>query len=412
MNRYKLTYNRIFSKRQLTSKYLHTLFLSKKYDEIFKDLKELNEYIYKNPELGRKEFKACEAHKNILKKYGFKVTDNYIGIETAYLAEYSSEKDGPKIAYLAEYDALPEIGHGCGHNALGTASVGAGILLKDFVDEFGGTVYVYGTPAEETLGAKVDMAEAGCFDNIDAAMLSHPTGKSHERSGTSQAMEALQFTFKGKTAHAAGDPYNGINALDGVIQFFNSVNALRQQTKESARIHGIISNGGEAANIIPDLAVANFYVREATTKEMVKLSERVKNCAKGAALATGTELKIENYEYTFKHLVTNETLSDVYVKNLKLQGIEDIPVSKPSGSSDCGDVSHHCPTIHSYFPISKCELTGHSIEFAKASISEEAYKGMKEAVLALAMTGKDILSDKELLKKIKDEFEKVKKELE
>ena len=386
--------------------------LSKKYDEIFKDLKELNEYIYKNPELGRKEFKACEAHKNILKKYGFKVTDNYIGIETAYLAEYSSEKDGPKIAYLAEYDALPEIGHGCGHNALGTASVGAGILLKDFVDEFGGTVYVYGTPAEETLGAKVDMAEAGCFDNIDAAMLSHPTGKSHERSGTSQAMEALQFTFKGKTAHAAGDPYNGINALDGVIQFFNSVNALRQQTKESARIHGIISNGGEAANIIPDLAVANFYVREATTKEMVKLSERVKNCAKGAALATGTELKIENYEYTFKHLVTNETLSDVYVKNLKLQGIEDIPVSKPSGSSDCGDVSHHCPTIHSYFPISKCELTGHSIDFAKASISEEAYKGMKEAVLALTMTGKDILSDKELLKKIKDEFEKAKKELE
>ena len=386
--------------------------LSKKYDEIFKDLKELNEYIYANPELGRKEFKACEAHKNILKKYGFKVTDNYIGIETAYLAEYSSEKEGPKIAYLAEYDALPEIGHGCGHNALGTASVGAGILLKDFVDKFGGTVFVYGTPAEETFGAKVDMAEAGCFDNIDAAMLSHPTGKSHERSGTSQAMEALQFTFKGKTAHAAGDPYNGINALDGVIQFFNSVNALRQQTKDSARIHGIISNGGEAANIIPDLAVANFYVREATTKEMVKLSERVKNCAKGAALATGTELKIENYEYTFKHLVTNETLSDIYVKNLNLQGIENVPMSEPSGSSDCGDVSHHCPTIHSYFPISKCELTGHSIDFAKASISEEAYKGMKEAVLALTMTGKDILSDKELLKKIKDEFEKAKKELE
>lgn len=386
--------------------------LSKKYNKIFKDLKELNEYIYANPELGRKEFKACEAHKNILKKYGFKVTENYIGIETAYLAEYSSEKEGPKIAYLAEYDALPEVGHGCGHNILGTVSVGAGILLKDFVNEFGGTVFVYGTPAEETFGAKVDMAEAGCFDNIDAAMLSHPTGKSHERSGTSQAMEALQFTFKGKTAHAAGDPYNGINALDGVIQFFNSVNALRQQTKDSARIHGIISNGGEAANIIPDLAVANFYVREATTKEMVKLSERVKNCAKGAALATGTELKIENYEYTFKHLVTNETLSDIYVKNLNLQGIENVPVSEPSGSSDCGDVSHHCPTIHSYFPISKCELTGHSIEFAKASISEEAYKGMKEAVLALAMTGKDILSDKELLKKIKDEFEKAKKELE
>lgn len=385
--------------------------LENKFSEIFGDLKELNEYIYKNPELGREEFKACEAHKNLLKKYGFEVEENYIGIPTAYLAKYSSGKKGIKIGYLAEYDALPEIGHGCGHNILGTTSIGAGILLKEYIDEFGGEVLIFGTPAEETFGAKVDMAEAGCFDNIDVAMISHPTGKNHEKSGTSQAMEALQFTFRGKTAHAAGDPYNGINALDGVIQFFNSVNALRQQTKTSARIHGIISNGGEAANIIPDLAVSNFYIREATTKEMLKLSERVKNCAKGAALATGTSLEIENYEYTFKHLVTNEKLSSIYTKNLELQGIKDIPMSDPTGSSDCGDVSHHCPTIHTYFPISKCELTGHSLEFAKATITEEAYKGMKEAIFALVMTGKDILSDPNLLKEIKDEFNQMKKTL-
>ena len=385
--------------------------LENKFSEIFGDLKELNEYIYKNPELGRKEFKACEAHKNLLKKYGFEVEENYIGIPTAYLAKYSSGKKGIKIGYLAEYDALPEIGHGCGHNILGTTSIGAGILLKEYIDEFGGEVLIFGTPAEETFGAKVDMAEAGCFDNIDVAMISHPTGKNHEKSGTSQAMEALQFTFRGKTAHAAGDPYNGINALDGVIQFFNSINALRQQTKTSARIHGIISNGGEAANIIPDLAVANFYVREATTKDMLKLSERVKNCAKGAALATGTSLEIENYEYTFKHLVTNEKLSSIYTKNLELQGIKDIPMSDPTGSSDCGDVSHHCPTIHTYFPISKYELTGHSLEFAKATITEEAYKGMKEAIFALVMTGKDILSDPNLLKEIKDEFNQMKKTL-
>ena len=385
--------------------------LENKFSEIFEDLKELNEYIYKNPELGRKEFKACEAHKNLLKKYGFEVEENYIGIPTAYLAKYSSGKKGIKIGYLAEYDALPEIGHGCGHNILGTTSIGAGILLKEYIDEFGGEVLIFGTPAEETFGAKVDMAEAGCFDDIDVAMISHPTGKNHEKSGTSQAMEALQFTFRGKTAHAAGDPYNGINALDGVIQFFNSINALRQQTKTSARIHGIISNGGEAANIIPDLAVANFYVREATTKDMLKLSERVKNCAKGAALATGTSLEIENYEYTFKHLVTNEKLSSIYTKNLELQGIKDIPMSDPTGSSDCGDVSHHCPTIHTYFPISKCELTGHSLEFAKATITEEAYKGMKEAIFALVMTGKDILENENLLKEIKDEFNQMKKTL-
>ena len=385
--------------------------LENKFSEIFEDLKELNEYIYKNPELGRKEFKACEAHKNLLKKYGFEIEENYIGIPTAYLAKYSSGKKGIKIGYLAEYDALPEIGHGCGHNILGTTSIGAGILLKEYIDEFGGEVLIFGTPAEETFGAKVDMAEAGCFDDIDVAMISHPTGKNHEKSGTSQAMEALQFTFRGKTAHAAGDPYNGINALDGVIQFFNSINALRQQTKTSARIHGIISNGGEAANIIPDLAVSNFYIREATTKEMLKLSERVKNCAKGAALATGTSLEIENYEYTFKHLVTNEKLSSIYTKNLELQGIKDIPMSDPTGSSDCGDVSHHCPTIHTYFPISKCELTGHSIEFAKATITEEAYKGMKEAIFALVMTGKDILENENLLKEIKDEFNQMKKTL-
>ena len=385
--------------------------LENKFSEIFGDLKELNEYIYKNPELGRKEFKACEAHKNLLKKYGFEVEENYIEIPTAYLAKYSSGKKGIKIGYLAEYDALPEIGHGCGHNILGTTSIGAGILLKEYIDEFGGEVLIFGTPAEETFGAKVDMAEAGCFDDIDVAMISHPTGKNHEKSGTSQAMEALQFTFRGKTAHAAGDPYNGINALDGVIQFFNSINALRQQTKTSARIHGIISNGGEAANIIPDLAVANFYVREATTKDMLKLSERVKNCAKGAALATGTSLEIENYEYTFKHLVTNEKLSSIYTKNLELQGIKDIPISDPTGSSDCGDVSHHCPTIHTYFPISKCELTGHSLEFAKATITEEAYKGMKEAIFALVMTGKDILENENLLKEIKDEFNQMKKTL-
>lgn len=386
--------------------------LSRKYDEIFDDLKNLCVYLYHNPELGRQEFKASKAHKDLLRKYGFHVTDSYVGIETAYLAEYDSGKPGPKIAYLAEYDALPEIGHGCGHNALGSASIGAGILLKEFADELGGKVLVFGTPAEETFGAKVDMAEAGCFDKIDAAMLSHPTGKYHERSGTTQAMQALRFTFKGKTAHAAGDPYNGINALDGVIQFFNSVNALRQQTKDNSRIHGIISNGGQAANIIPDLAVADFYVRDVTTKDMLELSERVKNCAKGAALATGTTLEIENYEYTFKHLVTNETLSNTYVKNLNAQGITEIPTAKSSGSSDCGDVSHHCPTIHAYFPISKEELTGHSIEFAKASISEEAFKGMKESVLALVMTGRDLMADDELLDQMKAEFEMMKKDLE
>ena len=196
------------------------------YKEIFEELKELNNYLFENPELGLKEFKARDKHCELLSKYGFFIEKGYCGIETAFLANYIGEKPGPRIAYLAEYDALPEIGHGCGHNVLGVTSSAAGILLREFVNIYGGEVLVIGTPAEETDGAKVAMVKAGAFNNIDVAMIVHPTsGNKHLRSSSSQAMEALQFTFKGKTAHAAGSPHLGINALDGVLNLFNTINA-------------------------------------------------------------------------------------------------------------------------------------------------------------------------------------------
>ncbi|MDP0488636.1 MAG: M20 family metallopeptidase [Fusobacterium sp. JB020] len=383
--------------------------IEKKYKEIFSDLKHLNEYLYNNPEIGREEIKASKAHIELLKNNGFEITEKYIGIKTAYKAEYKSKKKGPRICFMAEYDALPEIGHGCGHNILGVTSVGAGIILKEFVDIYGGSVIVLGTPAEENFGAKVDMAKAGVFDDIDVAIISHPTGGCHKKSSSSQAIQALEFKYIGKSAHAAGDPYNGINALDAVIQLFNSVNALRQQIKSTSKIHGIISKGGEAANIIPDLGVANFYIREKTTKEMEKLSEKVINCAKGGAIATGCKLEIRNYEYTFKHLITNEKLSNIYSENLMKLGIKKIEMSESDGSTDAGDVSHVCPTIHSYFPIANKELVGHSLEFAKATITKEAYKGMKEAMFAMILTGIDIITKKDLLEDVKKEFKKIKK---
>lgn len=383
--------------------------LSQLFENYKNEFVELNEYLYNNPELGLQEFKACAAHTAILEKYGFNVTKNFAGLETAFQASFKNSSEGPRIAILAEYDALPGIGHGCGHNIFGVTSVATGILIKELMKDIPGEILVIGTPAEETNGAKVDMAQKGVFNNIDVAMAVHPSGEAHYRSGVSQAMEALQFTFKGKTAHASGAPHEGINALDGVLMLFNSVNALRQQTLETARVHGIITKGGEAANIIPDLAVANFYVRAKSLEYLKGFVERVKNCAKGAALATGTTLEITNYETSFANLVTNNKLSETYEKNLKSLGVTDIRDKESHGSTDMGDVSHCCPTIHPYFPLTTSHLTGHSVEFASASIAPDAYKGMKEATLAMALTALELFENKELLNEIKEEFKNTKK---
>lgn len=379
--------------------------LSGLFDKYRNELTNLNEYLYNNPELGLQEYKACAAHTDILKKYGFKVEKGFANFETAYKASYKKQ-NGPRIAILAEYDALPKIGHGCGHNAYGVTSIAGGILIKELIQKLDlqGEILVIGTPAEETNGAKVDMAKLGIFNDIDVSMAVHPCGEAHIRSGKSHAMEALQFTFKGKTAHAAAAPHEGINALDGVLNLFNSINALRQQTLSSARIHGIISNGGEAANIIPDLAIANFYVRAETLEYLKGLVERVKNCAKGAALASGTELEIINYETSFANLVTNKKLMELYEKNLRSLGVTDIRDKEGLGSTDMGDVSQCCPTIHPYFPLTTKHLIGHTIEFATATIQEEAYKGMKEACLAMALSCLDIFEKPEILKEIKEEF--------
>lgn len=383
--------------------------LSQLFENYKNEFVELNEYLYNNPELGLQEFKACAAHTAILEKYGFNVTKNFAGLETAFQASFKNSTEGPRIAILAEYDALPGIGHGCGHNIFGVTSIATGILVKELMKDIPGEILVIGTPAEETNGAKVDMAQKGVFNNIDIAMAVHPSGEAHYRSGVSQAMEALQFTFKGKTAHASGAPHEGINALDGVLMLFNSVNALRQQTLETARVHGIITKGGEAANIIPDLAVANFYVRAKSLEYLKGFVERVKNCAKGAALATGTTLEITNYETSFANLVTNNKLSETYEKNLKSLGVTDIRDKESHGSTDMGDVSHCCPTIHPYFPLTTSHLTGHSVEFASASIAPDAYKGMKESTLAMALTALELFENKELLNEIKEEFKNTKK---
>lgn len=378
--------------------------------DIEKDLINLSDEIFENPELGNEEFKACALHTELLRKNGFEIEEKYLDVETGFKAEYKGAKPGPTIAYLAEYDALPGIGHGCGHNMLGTVSTGAGIVLKNIIDEIGGKVIVFGTPAEETSGAKVTYADKGAFDDIDVALMAHPNSE-YCKSGKSLALEPIQFTYYGQTAHAASAPDKGINALDAAINTFNNINALREHIRSDARVHGVIKEGGKAANIVPDYVVAQFYARATTKTYLKELVEKVKNCAKGASLAAGTKLEITKYEYSYDNMVTNKHLSKVFCEKLKSLGCNDMNEARESfGSLDAGNVSQICPTIHPYFDITNdTNVIGHTVEMANATKTEYAYEQMKLTIGALALTGIEVIQNKELLEEIKKEFENAEK---
>lgn len=380
-------------------------------EEVKDELITLNEYIANNPELGNEEVKACRAHVDLLRKHGFNVEEEYLGMKTAFRAEFKSLKPGPTIGYLSEYDALPEIGHGCGHCLVGTTGTGSGIVLSKIINDIGGKIVVLGTPAEETDGTKVYMTEKGAFSDIDVAMEAHPAAM-HFSSGKSAAMEALQFTFKGKSTHAAVCPENGINALDAAINTFVNINALREHIEDDARIHGIIKEGGKAANIVPDLAIVQFYVRAPYKSYLKELVEKVKNCAKGASLAAGTNLEIINFEASYDNFITNETLSEIYCRRIKDMGAEKVHKLDglfERGSLDAGNASHVCPMIHTYFGISDVQIEVHTKEFAEASKKPLAYREMTKAIGALVLTAVDVIQDENIFKSIKEEFEATEK---
>lgn len=372
------------------------------YDEgqlIRQRLCEMSDYIYNNPELGNEEYKAVEALTTFLKEHNFKIESPIADMDTAFKATFDSGKPGMTIGYLCEYDALPKIGHGCGHNMIGVMSAGAGVALSKVLHEIGGKVIVYGTPAEETNGGKVILAEAGVFDELDAAMIVHPDGETRA-SGSSSALYPIRFIYKGKTAHAASCPEKGINALNSVIQLFNGIDALRQHVTPDVRMHGIITKGGVAANIVPDEAIADFYFRASTKERVTEVVEKVKKIAEGAALMTGATLEMERYELPYDDLNTNEALSEMFNNNLRELGITDIKEAKATGgSSDIGNVSYVAPTIHPYIGITDCPMVGHSVEMAKATTTSKAHDRLLIAALAMAYTGYDVIVRNESLRK-------------
>lgn len=380
-------------------------------NKIEPELSELSLALYNNPELGLQEYNSCKLHVDMLKKHGFDVEENYCGLPTGYKATYKSSKEGLTIAYLAEYDALPDIGHGCGHNLLGATSIGAGIVLKEIIDEVGGTVIVFGTPAEETCGGKVTYAEQGKFDDVDIAIIVHPSN-AYKSSGNSMALEPLQFEFFGQTAHASSDPDKGINAMEAAVATVNNINALREHIRSNSRVHGVIIEAGKAANVVPDYAKVQYYVRSVTKTYNTELVEKIKNCAKAAALATGTRLEITKYEFSYDNLVTNERLSKAFADAIyEIAGIRMEEPPKSMGSTDTGQVSQVCPTIHPYFDITdnNLNITGHTREMADATITPFAKEQMKNTIGAMALTAYMVMTDSKLYAEIKDEFEHAEK---
>ncbi|MFK7691826.1 M20 family metallopeptidase [Paenibacillus sp. HJGM_3] len=365
----------------------------------------ISQFIGEHPELGHQEFMAFDKLTTELREQGFEVQTAVLGIPTAFLGTYSTGKPGPTVAFLCEYDALPELGHACGHHLICSMSMLAAVGLKAVMDEVGGEIRIYGTPAEETKGAKVPMADAGLFDDVDFALMAHPYYK-HERSGDSLAMDAIRFEYFGKPAHAAASPHEGVNALDAMLLLFNSINALRQQLEKHVRIHGVITEGGKAPNIIPDYTSADFYIRSARRTHTDEVVAKVLRCAEGAALATGCTLKTSNYEYSYDELNTNEALSETFTSNLIALGVsaDEIETGQDNGSLDLGNVSRRCPAIHPYVKIIDERHLLHTKEFRDLAMTDRAMQGMVLGAKALATTAYEAASNPELLLRIRAEF--------
>jgi len=375
----------------------------KKIDLVAPELVKLADYIHDNPELGYQEYKSSKALAHFLEKHGFEVEMPFIGFETAFRATFQGRTSRPKVALLAEYDALPEIGHACGHNLIGTACVGAAIGLAEAVKDLEGSVEVLGCPAEEVSGAKVDMVKEDVFEDVDFAMSVHPSDKTLLETH-SLALDALEFTYHGKASHAAVAPEKGVNALNAVIALFNNIDALRQHVRSDVRIHGIITEGGVAPNIVPDRAKARFYVRARDRSYLNEVVEKVKNCANAAAIATGAKLEVNNFENSFDNLVSNEKLK-VVVKRYFEEFGEEIEEPPPtSGSTDVGNVSHVVPTVNPMIKAVPKGVNPHTQEFAENTRSKLAHDALVRASKVLALSALEVLGDGELLDAVREDF--------
>ncbi|MGE5485122.1 MAG: M20 family metallopeptidase [Ignavibacteriales bacterium] len=365
------------------------------------ELHALSDRIYHNPELGFSEFKASQWLSEFLASRGFEVELGLAGMDTAFRASASGASPGGVVALLAEYDALPEIGHGCGHNMIGVAACGAAAAVKGVLGELRGTVLVYGCPAEEgaVLGAggKVVLVSRGYFDGVDAAMMIHPASR-FVVSSRSLARAALKMVFSGGDAQSAA------------MLTFNAINALRQHLGLGARVHGVIGadNGpGVRADRAPEHCEVRAYVRAYETADLEDCEERVRDCALGAAMATGCQVDFAHTSPTYEEMVTNQELASAFTANLKALGVVvEEGLDAGTGSTDMGNVSHVTPSLHAYVATCPRGVAGHTREFGRATLTQGAHESMLTGVEALAMTVIDLLGNPSLLSRVRTEFER------
>jgi amidohydrolase len=376
-------------------------------DGMADELERLSHRIHDNPELAFKEEKAAGWLAEFLEARGARVERGIGGLPTAFRATIPGREPGPTIAIMAEYDALPEIGHACGHNVIATSGAGAGAAIAQALRTlpWPGRIQVIGTPAEEGGAGKVRLMEAGVFEEVDAAMMIHG------RPGTqvwrpSLGIIKVKCEFFGTAAHASSWPWRGVNALNAMIHLFVSVDAMRQQLRPEARVHGVITNGGAQANIIPEYAAAEFYLRAPRTDYCRELLRRFEAAAEGAATATGCTAKVTPDPTVHEPLKPNRAMAALFRKNLERIDFPEDPDDGQAGygSTDCGNVSQALPTIHPYIRISPDGVPGHSREFARWARSPLARTGMIAAAKALAMTALDLVADPGELRKAKEAF--------
>ena len=375
-------------------------------DEHLDEFKEVRDYIYDHPELGNQEYVSSEYLVNKMKEYGFEVQYPYGGLETAFRAEIKNG-EGPKVCFMAEYDALPGYGpegldnaHACGHNWIAAATLGSAVALSKMKDAFQGTIVLMGTPAEETTGGKCDLVNNGCFDDIDAAIQMH-LGSEDAIGMSSLAMDSIEFNFFGKASHAAAYPELGINALDAVQLTFAGINALRQHMRSDARVHGIITKGGMACNIVPDRASCRFYIRAKQRAYVQELTERIINIAKGACLMTGATLEHNFFENSYDDTITHDGLKTLLKQNLIDLGLNPVERTPDAvfGSTDVGNVSHRCPTVYAEIDVeADNEASAHEVTFLEYVHGNKADKTLAISTKAMAYTALQVLLNPSIVK--------------
>ncbi len=362
----------------------------------------LSHELHEHPELKFQEHFACDLLTRALRERGLGVEVSLAGLDTSFRCAFGNS--GPTIAILAEYDALPN-GHSCGHNLIAGAALAATIGLYSVVQELPGRIVLMGTPAEEGGGGKITLLNNGAFDGVDAAMMAHPADCEYSAIPV-LAMQHLRITFRGRAAHAAAAPWNGINALSAVLQTFHSVDAARLHFRDLSRVHGIITNGGQAVNIVPQLAQCEFSARALTARHAEEIASRIRQCADAAALSTGASVEHETI-CAYKNMISNRTIVRAYERNSLALGTatHEAPPGTPTGSTDMGDISHAIPSIHPMFQISnQGEGTCHEDSFVAYSDSDRAYAAMVRVAKALALTAYDLVANPQELAAAKAEF--------